>query len=98
MLVVNAFYVIKEEQEAAFLAEMKVLVEKSRTEEGNVSYALYKQTDMPLRYAMIETWKNRTAFDEHTQMPHFTDYASRSDQYFAAPKQVALYETAEKCE
>ena len=92
MIVVNAFYVVKEEQEAVFLSEMNKLVAASRNEEGNISYNLYQQTDAPLRYVMVESWRDEQSIAKHAQTEHFQLYVEKSAAFFAEPKQVHRYE------
>lgn len=48
------------------------IVEKSRVEEGNVSYSLNQAIDDPQTIAFIEVWKDQEAIDIHNASEHFT--------------------------
>lgn len=49
------------------------LVEKTRSEEGCLSYELFQDTENPCILTMIETWENREFLDRHFQTAHFRE-------------------------
>jgi quinol monooxygenase YgiN len=48
------------------------LVEKTRLEEGNISYGLYAEAGNPDALAFIEEWESKEALDAHMASEHFT--------------------------
>lgn len=72
MISIVAKFVIKEGEEANFLALTVGLVEASKNEKGCIEYILYKDINEPLTYCMIEKWNDQAAIDLHNSTPHFT--------------------------
>ena len=63
---------IRPEKREEFLAVTAQLVEKSRAEEGCVSYALVVSRDDPNTFAFLEQWRDQAALDAHGKTPQFT--------------------------
>ncbi|MCR5089187.1 MAG: antibiotic biosynthesis monooxygenase [Oscillospiraceae bacterium] len=72
MIKIVALMKVKPACIAEFQARAKELVEKSRAEEGNVSYSLNELTGDPSTMAFIEIWKDQAAIDAHNATDHFT--------------------------
>lgn len=72
MLKIVAKVKVKASEVENFKAMAKELVEKSRAEAGNVSYALNESVDDPATLAFIEFWKDQDAIDTHNATEHFT--------------------------
>ncbi|MCK5779600.1 MAG: antibiotic biosynthesis monooxygenase [Psychrilyobacter sp.] len=56
-----------------FLKVAKVLVEKSKEEEGNISYELFKDIEDSEIYSFIEEWKSLEAIEFHKEAKHFKE-------------------------
>ncbi len=50
----------------------KELVEKTRTEEGCISYSLFRDIEDDSILTMIEEWESKDALDKHFKTEHFT--------------------------
>ena len=72
MIKIVAKMIIKEDQIEKFQNTAKELVEKSRAEEGNISYSLNQSTADPKVHCFIEIWKDQAAIDIHNASEHFT--------------------------
>ena len=62
---------IKEGKKEEFLSLVKELVEKSREEEGNISYCLFSDMNDSNVLTFIEEWKDQAAIDIHNATEHF---------------------------
>lgn len=72
MIKIVAVMKVKAECVDTFKSLAKELVEKSRAEEGNVSYSLNERIGDPTTLAFIEIWKDQAAIDTHNATEHFT--------------------------
>ena len=72
MIKIFAKMLVKEECIDKFIELAKELVEKSRTEEGNVFYSINQSVENNCIFAFIECWKDQAAIDFHNATPHFT--------------------------
>jgi pentatricopeptide repeat protein len=48
------------------------LIEKTRKEEGCISYSLFRDIEDDSILTMIEEWKSKDALDKHFKTEHFT--------------------------
>ncbi|MBW9234636.1 antibiotic biosynthesis monooxygenase, partial [Leptospira santarosai] len=68
----------------------------SRSENGNVSYDLMKDTEKEYKYMMVEVWQDMNSVENHNKSDHFTSFASKAPQYLAAPLSMKIYEGNER--
>ncbi|PFA67673.1 antibiotic biosynthesis monooxygenase [Bacillus sp. AFS015802] len=92
MIIIHAEFQINPIKEQAFLEEVRLLVSSSRSEEGNISYDLMKDTERESVYTMVEVWKDSSAVESHNTSEHFTSFVGRAPEYLAAPLDVKIYE------
>ena len=78
-----------------FKALAKELVEKSRAEEGNVSYSLNALMSDPNCLAFIEIWKDQAAIDLHNATEHFTTILPQLSELCESGDPVDLYTEVE---
>ena len=71
MIIIVAKYSLKPDKKNAFVDIAGELIEKSRAEEGCISYRLCESTDNPDVVAFIEEWKDRAAIDFHNGTEHY---------------------------
>ncbi|RAU99559.1 putative quinol monooxygenase [Paenibacillus sp. YN15] len=88
MIIIHARLYVKPECVEAFLEKSKALVAGSQAEEGNISYNLFRQTDEPETFIVVEEWKDMAAIDFHNSTPHFTGFFAEAGGCFAKPAQV----------
>ncbi|MBG9446021.1 antibiotic biosynthesis monooxygenase [Cytobacillus firmus] len=92
MIIIHAGFQIQTDKEDDFLVEIRPLIEASRSEEGNISYDLVKDTEKAGAYTMVELWKDMDAVKFHNQTEHFTSFTAKAPKYFAVPPQVKVYD------
>lgn len=68
---------------AAFETELvdilHTIVDETRKEEGNISYDLHQDIKNPLRYTILEVWKDQSAIDAHNASAHFQTFVAAID-------------------
>ncbi len=73
-LKIIATIVTKSDTKEEVLNACKNVVDGTRTECGNISYALHIDTSNPLKLVILEHWKNQEAIDLHNQTEHFNTF------------------------
>lgn len=92
MIAIVARQIIKKSALAEYDALVKELVEKSRQEEGNVSYVNVQDRDDERIRIFLELWKDQDAIDIHNATPHFTRIIPQLGELFDGPEDVKLYD------
>jgi quinol monooxygenase YgiN len=69
-VVAKGYFLEGKAEEAIKLYEE--LVEKTRTEEGCISYSLFRDIEDDSILTMIEEWESKDALDKHFKTEHFT--------------------------
>ncbi|MCD7971268.1 MAG: antibiotic biosynthesis monooxygenase [Candidatus Azobacteroides sp.] len=82
---------IKPEKVDDYIQATKELIEKSRAEEGNISYTLYQHPEDKTVFIFFEEWKNQAAIDYHFSTEHFKEFGTRGDEFDAAPGELTIY-------
>lgn len=62
---------LKPEYAESLLPQFKKLVRASRTEAGNISYDLHRQTGQPECLVFVEEWQSPAALEAHNASAHF---------------------------
>lgn len=73
-LKIIATIIAKEENDKEIYATLQAVVDGTRTEAGNISYTLHRDTTNPLKYVIIEVWQSQAAIDIHNATPHFQKF------------------------
>ena len=66
------------------------ILDDSRAEEGNINYDIHQAIDDPTVFVWHETWKNKTAVDEHFATSFFKDFAEKVEKIAVEPPQITL--------
>jgi quinol monooxygenase YgiN len=83
---------IKEGKKEVFLSLVKELVEKSRAEEGNISYGLWEDKNDSNVFTFIEDWKDQEAIGVHNATEHFLRIIPQMRELtLAEGKELRLY-------
>ena len=69
-VVAKGYFLEGKAEEAIKLYEE--LVEKTRKEEGCISYSLFRDIEDDSILTMIEEWESKDALDKHFKTEHFT--------------------------
>lgn len=67
------------------------LIEKTRQENGNISYTLYADVWHPGEHVLIEEWENQASLDAHFETEHFTTIVPKIQKLQSAPSVVNVY-------
>jgi len=74
MIRLNAIFELRNDVKPEQIFEISnELVEKSRKDEGNVTYDLYQSTTNLQKMLFVETWQNQEVLDKHSAASHFTE-------------------------
>ena len=71
MIKIVAKNILKEGKKAEFIKTAEELIQKSRAEEGNISYSLFEDVNNENIVAFIEEWKDLKAIEFHNNTEHF---------------------------
>lgn len=66
------------------------IVADSRAEAGCVNYDIHQAIDDPTVFVWHETWKNKTAIDEHFETDFFKNFFAKVEKFAAEPPQITL--------
>jgi Uncharacterized conserved protein len=72
MIKIVAKSVIKNGQTEKYLILAKELVDKSRKEEGCISYSLFQDINDNSIFTFIEEWQDKESINFHNNSEHFT--------------------------
>lgn len=67
------------------------LIEKTRQENGNISYTLYADTEHSGEHVLIEEWEDQVSLDAHFVTEHFTTIVPKIQKLQSAPSVVNVY-------
>jgi quinol monooxygenase YgiN len=91
MIKIVAKVVVKEECIEAFHEAARELIEKSRQEEGNISYTLNQSIQDPKVHSFMEVWKDIEAIKAHNASEHFTSAMPKLGALAEGPMAADLY-------
>jgi quinol monooxygenase YgiN len=92
MIKIIARNTVLEGKKEEFILLVKELVEKSRAEEGNISYDLWEDIKNPNVITFIEEWKDQRAIEIHNATEHFTRIVPQIHEVVEAEgSEVRLY-------
>ena len=91
MIKILAKIIVKDDCIEEFQKTAAQLVEKSRAEEGNVSYALNQNIKRPCEHVFMEVWKDEEAINKHNASEHFTGIFPKLAQMAKEDPEVELY-------
>ena len=57
----------------------------SRSEPGNIIYAVYQSIDNPVQFEIHETWRTDASHAAHLATPEFQKYSGQANALFSAP-------------
>ena len=91
MIKVVARTLVREDGIEAYHALAKEIVEKTRTEEGNVFYTMNQSMEDKRLHAMIEAWESMEALQAHMASEHFKRIVPQMAQYAEESYPPELY-------
>ncbi|GBH23243.1 putative quinol monooxygenase [Burkholderia vietnamiensis] len=81
---------VKPEHFQAAEAELRSMVAKTRVEPGNRRYDLFRGQDGSPNLHQYEVYDDQAAFDAHLASPHFTQFRTKSADWFSAPPVIKV--------
>ena len=94
--IISAQVFIKAEKVDDFLAATRGLIEKSRAEEGCISYSLYQDPEDKTRFLFFEEWKNQAAIDFHFATEHFQQFGTTLEDCASKPGIITVYDSIDE--
>ena len=91
--IISAQVYIKADKVADFLSKSQSLIEKSRAEEGCISYSLYQDPQDKTKFLIFEEWKNQAAIDFHFATEHFMQFRADLEEYASEPAVITIYDS-----
>jgi len=92
--IIAAHLTLKPEMIGRFINDTKELIEKSRAEDGNISYTLYQNPSDSTEFIFFEEWVNQDAIDFHFATQHFQEFDKTMGDYVAMPPVIKIYDVA----
>ncbi|MDR0911458.1 MAG: antibiotic biosynthesis monooxygenase [Methanobrevibacter sp.] len=92
MILVLASVYLKTGKDDEFLEVTKDLIEKTRLENGNISYDLCKDVNVDDLYVFIEKWENDEVLSAHMQTNHFVEFGDLISDLVAKDLEILKYE------
>jgi quinol monooxygenase YgiN len=71
MIRIVAQSVVKDDKREEYIQLAKELIEKSKQEQGCISYGLFQDINNPSIITFIEDWEDQNAIDLHNKTEHF---------------------------
>ena len=90
MIKIIAKNTVKKENKAEFINTAKELIEKSREEEGCISYTLNESLDGKY-LTFIEEWKDEKSIEIHNNSEHFKSIVQKLSKFKEGYMDVVLY-------
>jgi quinol monooxygenase YgiN len=69
---------------------LRVMVQRSRAEPGNLRYDLFVREGEELAFDLFELYRDEAAVAAHRQSAHYQAYRTATADWLAAPTQVRL--------
>lgn len=67
------------------------LVDKTRAENGCITYELMQNNDDSTDFTFVEEWSSDDALNIHLESEHIAQLRARADELFAAPPDIRRY-------
>jgi quinol monooxygenase YgiN len=79
----------------ACIAELKMLVDASRKDAGNLTFEVVQQTNRPNHFTVVEVWKDGKAADAHGSAEHTRRFRADLGPMLGAPYEDRVYAAVE---
>lgn len=96
MIINHALIKIKPEHRETFLEQVKDVIAGSQSEEGNISYNLYEDTEQVNAFVMLEEWKDQEATELHRETSHYKNFMKNVQSILSGPVSVKRYQVTDK--
>jgi quinol monooxygenase YgiN len=79
----------------ACIAELKMLVDASRKDAGNLTFEVVQQSNRPNHFTVVEVWKDGKAADAHGSAEHTRRFRANLGPMLGAPYEDRVYAAVE---
>lgn len=76
------------------LAAGREMQDKTRAEDGCISYGFFTAIEDSNSFVAVEEWTDRAALDRHFETPHLQEFARLLGEVVVEPPQVAFHDVA----
>lgn len=91
MIKIVAEWFVKPESRDKFLELCEEIIEGTRAEAGNISYALHENISDRNHLTFIEEWKDQDAIDFHNNSEHFVKIVPQLKDLCSDKPRIILY-------
>ena len=91
MIKIVATSVIKDEKREEYIQLVKELIEKSKQEQGCISYGLFQDINDPSIITFIEDWQDQKSIELHRNSEHFKRIVPLLADFRVSKGEVNLY-------
>lgn len=91
MIKVAAKFLVKKEKVDEVKSITQDLIDKTRKEEGNITYELYQDIDNQQIFTFIEEWESTKALQDHMKTEHFKKALPKLEEISAAEPEINTY-------
>jgi len=74
------------------IGALKTLGDASRRDDGNLRFEIVQQTSRTNHFTVVETWRSREAFDQHSMAAHVREFRDKLKPMSGALYDERLYE------
>ena len=92
MVIVHAFFTVKEGAAQAFESVVQKCAKETRKEPGCLYYTLYSSTENPLKFVLVEEWESISALENHFTLPHFIALGESVDSLLTEPLNIKKFQ------
>ncbi len=75
-----------------FVSLARYNAEQTRKEPGNLQFDLLRSPENPLRFALVEMYRDEAAFKEHQKTAHYARYKDEVPGLLSGPRASEKYE------
>lgn len=92
MIVVIGRVRCQPDERAALEGLLATMQQKSREEDGCISYGFFQSIEDDTEYVAVEEWESQEALDAHFKQPHLGEFSAGLAKTVSAAPTVAFHE------
>lgn len=85
MIILNVFFDVAQEHEAEFLALLNTMVVESNKEQGCSMYEMFRHSQDPYLYTLVEHWDSQEELDAHGRTKHWIHFNDTVNDFLKSP-------------
>src|SRR5688500_14928133 len=96
MIVVSGLIVMNPEKYDRAMELTDILCEKTRAEDGCISYEFFATPSDPSRYRVFEEWESEEKLTAHQAAPHLADFYAAAGELEISSAELFRYDVTDK--